>query len=187
MTNPEVLDTLDLLSEVIVPAHSSDDNLPALVICRMVNLSLEYGNSDGSCLAYLGLAMIAGPYSATTATPYLDSAGSAMTWSKSAGLKRFRARTYAVFGNVILPWTRHVRTGRDLIRRAFDAANEIADLTFAAVSRSYLVANLLASGDPLAEVEREAENGLAFQRKGRYGVSIDITATQLALIRTLRA
>ena len=36
------------------------------------------------------------------------------------------------FGNVVLPWTRHVRAGRDLLRRAFEAANKIGDLTYAA-------------------------------------------------------
>jgi PAS domain S-box-containing protein len=186
MTNPEVLDTLDLLSEVIVPTHSSDENLSALVICRMVNLSLEHGNSDGSCLAYLGLAMIAGPYFGNYSNTVFGFGRLGYDLVEQRGFKRFKARTYAVFGNVILPWTRHVRNGRDLIRRAFDAANEIVDLTFAAVSRSYLISNLLASGDPLAEVQREAENSLAFQRKARWGVAIDITATQLSLIRTLR-
>ena len=32
--------------------------------------------------------------------------------------------TYMSFGNLVMPWTRHIRTGRDLVRRAFDAANE---------------------------------------------------------------
>ena len=33
---------------------------------------------------------------------------------------------------LVLPWTRHVRAGRDLVRRAFEAANKNGDLTFAA-------------------------------------------------------
>ena len=102
------------------------------------------------------------------------------------GLERFRARVYAVFGNIIMPWTRHVRAGRDLIRRAFDAANEMGDLTWWAASRSLLVGNLLASGEQLVDVQREAEDSLAFLRKVRFGLVIDIVTTQLALIRTLR-
>src|SRR5260370_16304428 len=86
---------------------------------------------------------------------------------------------------MIMPCTRHVRAGRDLIRRAFDVANEMGDLTWAA-SRSLLVGNLLASGEQLAEVQREAEDSLAFPRKVRFGLVIDIVTTQLALIRTLR-
>jgi hypothetical protein len=46
--------------------------------------------------------------------------------------------------------------------------------------------NLLAAGDPLAEVQREAENGFEFAQKARFGIVIDIITAQLGLIRTLR-
>ena len=49
-----------------------------------------------------------------------------------------------------------------------------------------LVANLLATGRPLAEVEREAEHGLAFGRRARVGLVADVTSAQLAFIRNLR-
>ena len=61
------------------------------------------------------------------------------------------------FADRILPWAQHVRPSRDLLRRAFDSAQEVGDLTYAAYSRNVLVTNLLAAGDPLAEVQREAE------------------------------
>jgi len=185
MTNPNVLNTMHVLNEIIVPAHYCDDNLPPLIICRMVNLSLEHGNSDGSCVAYLGLAMIAGPLFGNYSSTALGFGQLGYDLVEQRGLKRFRARVYAVFGNIIMPWTRHVRAGRDLIRRAFDAANEMGDLTWAS-SRSLLVGNLLASGEQLVDVQREAEDSLAFLRKGRFGLVIDIVTAQLALIRTLR-
>src|ERR1700730_12511585 len=62
MSNPEVRATLDVLTEVVTPALFTDENLLSLVICRMVNLSLEHGNSDGSCFAYVWLGMILGPH-----------------------------------------------------------------------------------------------------------------------------
>ena len=61
MTNPDLLDVLDVFTEVVTPAMYIDENLSSLVICRMVNLSLEHGNSDGSCFAYVWFAIIAGP------------------------------------------------------------------------------------------------------------------------------
>ena len=109
-----------------------------------------------------------------------------MSWLSRRGLKRFQARTYMVFGSHVMPWTRHVRAGRDLMRRAFDVANKIGDLTFAAYSCSNLNTNLLAAGDPLVEVQREAENGLEFAQKARFGQVIDTITAQLGLIRTLR-
>jgi PAS domain S-box-containing protein len=185
MTNPDVLDTLDVLAELVTPALFSEENFCALVICRMVNLSLEHGNSDGSCFAYVMFAIIAGPrflnYNAGFRFGRLG-----YDLVEARGLKRFQARTYVFYGNVIMPWTRHVRTGRDLIRRAFDAANEIGDLACAAYSLNHLITNLIAAGDPLAEVQREVEHGLAFVQKVRFGVMIDNISTQLAFVLTLR-
>jgi len=185
MTNPDVLDVLDVLTEVVAPALFSDENLCSLVICRMVNLSLEHGNSDSSCFAYVWFAIIAGPRFGNYKDGFrFGRLGYDLV--EKHGLKRFQGRTYMSFGGVVVPWTRHVLAGRDLVRRAFDAANEMGDLTFAAYSRSQLNTNFLAAGDQLAEVQREAEDGLAFAQKLRFGLVIDQIAGHLGLVRTLR-
>jgi PAS domain S-box-containing protein len=102
------------------------------------------------------------------------------------GLKRFQARIYFNFGGLVTPWSRHVRGGRDLVRRAFETANQSGDLNFAAYCYAHLNTNLLAAGDPLDEVQGEAERGLAFALKMRFGLAIDRIRTQIGLIRTLR-
>jgi hypothetical protein len=89
------------------------------------------------------------------------------------------------FGSIILPWTTHVRSGRDLVRRAFEVANRIGDLTYATYACDMMITNLLAAGDPLVEVQREAERGLAFTQKASFGLIADVIATQLGLVRTL--
>jgi PAS domain S-box-containing protein len=185
MSNPEVRATLDVLTEVVTPALFTDENLLSLVICRMVNLSLEHGNSDGSCFAYVWLGMILGPHFGDYRAGFrFGRLGYDLV--EKRGLHRYQARAYMSFGNLVMPWTRHIRTGRDLVRRAFDAANKIGDLTFAAYSCNNLNTNLIATGDPLGDAQREAENGLAFARKARFGLVIDIITAQLGLIRTLR-
>ena len=60
ITNPDVLDVLDVFA-IVMAAMFTDANLHALVLCRMVSLSLEHGNSDASCFAYVSLGMVAGP------------------------------------------------------------------------------------------------------------------------------
>jgi PAS domain S-box-containing protein len=185
MSNPEVRATLDVLTEVVTPALFTDQNLLSLVICRMVNLSLEHGNSDGSCFAYVWLGMILGPHFGDYRAGFrFGRLGYDLV--EKRGLHRYQARAYMSFGNLVMPWTRHIQTGRDLVRRAFDAANKIGDLTFAAYSCNNLNTNLLATGDPLADVQREAENGLDFALKARFGLVIDIITAQIGLIRTLR-
>jgi len=85
-------------------------------------------------------------------------------------LEAFQARTYALFGSHVMPWAKHVRTCRNLLHRAFEAANEAGDLVFAAATCSTLNTNLLAAGDPLTEVQREAELGLEIAQKARFGL-----------------
>jgi hypothetical protein len=50
-----------VLTEALTPALFSDENMSSLVICRIVNLSLEHGISDASCFAFVWFAIIAGP------------------------------------------------------------------------------------------------------------------------------
>jgi PAS domain S-box-containing protein len=184
-SDPEWRATLDVLAQVVTPALFTDDNLLCRVLCRMANISLEHGNSGASCFAYVWLGMIAGPHFNDYPTGFrFGQLGFELV--ERRGLDRFKARVYMSFGNLVNPWTKHVRTGRPLVRRAFNTANEIGDLTFAAYSCNNLITNLLASGDPLPDIQREAEAGLAFARKIRFGLVIDIITSQLRLILTLR-
>ena len=185
MSDAAALSTMDVLTKVMAAAYFYDPNLSSLVICRMVNLSLEHGNSDGSCFAYVWLAVIAGPRFGNYKAGW-DFGRLGYELVEKRGLRRYQARSYLCFGNMVLPWIKHIRTARDLLRRAFDIANEMGDLTFAAYGCNYLVTNLIAAGDPLAEVQRQAENRIEFVRKARFTLMIDNLTVQLAFVRTLR-
>jgi len=185
MSDPASLATMDVLTKVSSPALFTDANLFSLVICRAVNLSLEHGSSDGSSFAYVYLGIIAGPHFGNYKAGFrFGRLGYELV--EKRGLRRFQVRTYVSFGNLVMPWTKHVKTSRDLLRREFEAANKIGDLTYAAYSCADLGTNLLAAGDPLVEVQREAEDGLEFAQKARFGLVIDRITGQLGLIRTLR-
>jgi hypothetical protein len=80
----------------------------------------------------------------------------------------------------------HVRSCRNMVHHAFEAANKNGDLTVATYCSTHLNADLLVAGDPLREVQREAEHGLAFAQKAQFGLVIDLITTQLVLIQTLR-
>ena len=167
MSDPASLATLDVLTKLVPPALFTDANLLCLVICRMVNLSLEHGNSDGSCFAYVWLGMIAGPRFGDYQAGVPLRPARLSTWSRQRGLTRFQARIYLVFGN-----RRHAldadMSGPAAICCAAPSRrrSKIGDLTFAAYSCNNLITNLLAAGDPLAEVQREAEHGLDVRAEG---------------------
>ncbi|MDN7177290.1 AAA family ATPase [Caballeronia sp. SEWSISQ10-4 2] len=185
MTDVESLATMDVLVKVMPAALFTDTNLWSLVVSRAVNLSLEYGNCDGSSSAYVRLGMIAaarfGHYKIGFQFGQLG-----YDLVERRGLKRFRARTYMHFGNIILPMARPLRDGRELIRRGLEAAKNTGDLICEAYCYTHMTTNLLIAGDPLTNVQREAEASLMFAQKAHFGFAIDVSATQLGLVRTLR-
>jgi PAS domain S-box-containing protein len=184
-SDPASLATLDVLTKLAVPALYTDANLLSLVSCRAVNLSLESGNCDASSLAYTLLGYVAGPrFGDYQAGFRFGQLGYDLV--EKRGLKRFQTRIFLNFGSGVIPWTRHVRNGRDLVRRALETANQSGDLNWEASCYAHLNTNLLAAGDPLDEVQREAERGLTFALKMRFRLAIDRVRTQLGLIRTLR-
>ena len=100
------------------------------------------------------------------------------------GLRRFQAGVYLNFGNMVMPWTRHIRTCCELIGRAFDAAQKTGDLVYARICSGLRVLNLLAVGDALADIEREAER--VHLGHMQLGTNLEIIGVALAIVRTLR-
>ena len=184
-TDAEFLDTLDVFSEIVTPTLFYDEHLMSLVVCRMVSLSLEHGNCDGSCFGYAWFSMLAGPQFNNYKDGYrFGQLGFDLV--EKRGLTRYQARTYITFANGVVPWAKHVATERDLLRRAFDLAYRAGDLTFAAYRGEQLVANYLVAGDSLVDVQTEAENGLAFGKRVGFGYVIQVCGSELGLVRTLR-
>jgi PAS domain S-box-containing protein len=185
MNDPDRRATMDVLTVLTSPALFTDLNLFRLVVCRMAALSLEHGNSDGSCLAYAWLGSILGTYFGDYQRGFrFGRLG--LDLVEKRGLDRLSARVYLVFAVHVAHWTQHLPSCRVFLQRAFDAAQRSGDLTYAAYSRYDLNTNLLASGDPLADVEHEVASALEFVGKVRFGLIADITTAQHRLVRTLR-
>jgi hypothetical protein len=175
MTDPDCRATLDVLSVFATPVWHANENLHDLVGAHMANLSLEHGNSDGSCHAYALLGRILGSnfgqYQAGFQFGEL-----AVDLIEKRGLHRFKARIYNTFGHHIPPWARHFARWPRLEPACFQRSQR----------KRRMIANHLAGGDPLEEVQREVEEGLEFTRKMRFDLVSDYIITALRLIRTLR-
>jgi PAS domain S-box-containing protein len=184
MEDPVSLATLDVLTKAIPPALFTNLNLLCLVVCRAVNLSLEQGNCDASCVAYEWLALVSGAVFGNYKAGFpFGSLGYELVDRRN--LKRYQGKTYLCFAG-LMPWSQHLRACADLAQRAFDVTVKDGDLTFAAYSRNVRNTYLLALGDPLADVQLEVDAGLVFASQARIGLVVDIILTQRAFIRTLR-
>ena len=185
MTDAVALATLDLLTALMPPAFFTDANLRSLVVLKAVELSLEWGHSEASCVHYVMFGAIAGALFGDYQTG-LRFCHIGIELAERRGLSRVQARTYLNYGNLVLTWTKHFRHAREAFRRAFETANGSGDITFAAFSCASLNVNFLAAGDPLSEAQREAEQGLRFATKANFAFLADIMKPQIGLIRMLR-
>ena len=88
------------------PATFTDRNLFPLILWRIVNFSLEHGNTDASCYAYVHGGVLAGVrFGNYKAGLRLGQLGYDLV--ERRGLRRFKARTHIGFGvyNVFLDQT----------------------------------------------------------------------------------
>jgi PAS domain S-box-containing protein len=184
MSDPDSLAAVDLLIRVAIPGYHFDSwYLFAVTVCTAASLGLERGHSDASCIAYPQLGHVANQFGEFDAGYRFGRLGCEL--AERPGLQRFQARTIETFG-FLLPWTQHVRKGREYLSRGFDIASRIGEISYAGYACAQLTTNYLMAGDPLSEVQEQAEHGLAFARRVGFGTIEGWILAQLALIRSLR-
>ena len=181
MNDPESVATLEVLLRIGVVAAILDENLNCMSICKAVNFCLKRGNCGGSAYAYVVLSRVAIGYFRDYKTAIrFGQVGVALI--EAHGLKRFAARTYAFYADLIVPWMKHVRTSIDVLRRAVDAAKKVGDITFVAYALFRLNSDLLIAGTRLSEVQAELGQSSSAQSK----FSSLMVSPQLALVCALR-
>jgi predicted ATPase/signal transduction histidine kinase len=161
MTDLEHRATMAVFSDFVTPALLTDLNLSNIVILAAVRLTLQHGICEESCYP---LACVFSVLNIRYADPKLGfrlaqfGVFLADRWPQL----RLSGRTLLVFGRFVTPWVRPIRSGLPFIRRGLEIALATGDLTWVTYAHHGLVALRLFSGDPLQEVCKEAEQGVAF-------------------------
>ncbi|OSI64664.1 MULTISPECIES: trifunctional serine/threonine-protein kinase/ATP-binding protein/sensor histidine kinase [Bradyrhizobium] len=183
MNDAGTLATMNVLSKLLPSGNYTDPNLNGMLLARMVNLSLEYGNCHESCVSYATLALATDFGDHSTAQRF---AQLSIDLVEKRGLDAFKARVYLRVGGAISPLMQGARFGRPLILQAWHETDKIGDVLYGSHCRSYALKCSIASGEPLAEVEREAAEGLDFAQKTGSGFVFAIILNKFYLARRLR-
>lgn len=154
--DPSVLAAMQLLAVVSTPAYLTSPRLFPIIICEMMDLILEHGNSAWSSEALLGWAaiQIAG-FNAIARGFAIGSAAPRVI--ETLGVAGRRGRTHVIFGLLVRHWVEPLRDTIEPMRDAARHALEHGDLTYASAGAVTHTYNMLLSGRPLAEVQETAE------------------------------
>jgi PAS domain S-box-containing protein len=184
MTDPQLQAAMKLLSVLTPPAYFTDLHLFSLLVCRMVNVSMENGTSGASAHAFGILGHILGPVFHRYSEGYRFAKLACDLVEKHVFIA-YQAKVYHAM-SLAAQWTESITTAIDFNRATFRTAIETGDLTFACYSMCQSVHELLLRNDPLDAVWRESERGLDFIRKAGFRDMADAIVSQQRFIATMQ-
>src|ERR1700687_3512486 len=183
MPDPELQAAMQVLSALLIPASFPDIPLFCLLVCRIVNVTMQHGTSGPSAHAYGRLGTILGP----VFHRYRDAhsfAKLACDLVEKHGFIAYQGRAYTSMGLLAL-WTQPITTAIDFNRTACRTATETGDLPSACYCMVRSVSGLLLRNDPLDAVWRESEKSLDFVRKaGARDLADAIVSEQRIIARS---
>lgn len=175
---------MEVLQQMVAPAVFTDQNLLGVVLLRMANLSMQHGNCDASCYAYVCLNMVVGVRFGDYPSGYAFGKLSFELVEKR-GLNRFKDRVYLCFGAAVVPWVTHVEAGRTWVQSALDISRQTGNLTYEIYSSEEMITLRLIAADPLADVLVQANEFLVNAQRAGFEFGSAMITGQICLMRYL--
>jgi predicted ATPase/signal transduction histidine kinase len=184
MTDPELQAAMQVLSNLAEVSWFTDFHLYCMVVCRMVNISMQYGMNGPSAHGYACLGSILGPAFHRFGEGYCLSR-LAYNLVEKHGFTAYQTKVYHDVANVSR-WTQPIASAMELRRAVTRIATETGDLTYACYSMHQSITGLLLRNEPLDAVWRESEMALDFARRAKFRDVVDLIVSQQRFIAAMQ-
>ncbi len=153
MTDDKLLATMRIYSSMSSSAYLSNPNVFALLVAKAVNLSIQYGNTPDSTLAYADYGvLLCGAGEIELGYQFGQLSLALLNHLKA---KRFKASVLLPVNASIRHWKEPLRNTLNSLLEAYKAGLESGDLEFAALSSHIYCYHLYLVGEELSEVKRQ--------------------------------
>jgi predicted ATPase/signal transduction histidine kinase len=163
MTDPRMLAVAKILMRLFSPAYVGNPELFLLIVCHMVRLSLEYGNTPLSALAYAAYGFILVSKAEDIDKGY-EFGRLALNLVERLHARDIQASVLYMVNGFVRFWKDHVKDTLDPSLEAYKIALETGAVEFAALSAFSYNFKSYWSGKNLAELESDLT---------RYGAIIE--------------
>ncbi|MDZ8185757.1 MAG: AAA family ATPase [Nostoc sp. ChiSLP02] len=154
MTNPDKLAALSLLSSLSIAAYLGAPELIPLVVCKQVNLCVEYGNAPVSPHTYSLYGFLLCGVVGDIERGY-QFGQLALNLVAKLNAKKVSAKTYQLVYIFIQHWKEHVSNTLETFRSNYSRGLEIGDLEYAAYGAFGYCSQQYWAAKQLAAIEQE--------------------------------
>ncbi|MDZ8056286.1 MAG: AAA family ATPase [Aulosira sp. ZfuVER01] len=156
MTDPVYLAAMEILVTVVTASHQSVSPLFPLIVCKQIDLSLEYGNSPASASSYSWFGLIQASPSGNLDLCYQagEVALRLIATRPNDGLK---AKTMNITHAFVMHWKRHGRNELQPLLQTHQIGLETGELEHGAYALYNYTGISFAIGRNLSEMEQETE------------------------------
>lgn len=164
LADPRLLVAVRVLNSMAAPAYFLDANLYIALVVRMLNLSLQHGNSNVSSYSYALFGMISGSVLGDYAAG-MRFGELAIRIERRYGNPDVVAKVQMIVGNFVNPWRNPVRTNLEYLKYGYKEGRAAGDLIYAGYCAVCIVYAMLAQGESLDGLYRESHRYLEFLRQ----------------------
>jgi len=184
VTDRELQAAMQVLSILAEVSWFTDFSFYCMLVCRMVNLSMQHGMSGPSAHGYACLGSMLGPAFHLYGEGY-RTARLACELVEKHGFTAYQTKVHHDLAAVSL-WTQPITNAIELRRAVTRGATETGNLTYACYSMHQSITGLLLRNDPLDAVWRESEMALDFARRAKFRDAADLIVSQQRFIAAMQ-
>ena len=165
-TDPAVIATIGLLVDLLPCTFVARTELYPWLMYKAINLSLQYGNTEKSCVAYSGYAVILASRLGDLENGYAFSE-LALHLNDKFNDVRMKGPLLFLHGNYFNFWRQSFSANIPIMETAFRSCLEVGDLVWAGYSAYRTIWQLVEKGDCLETVQKAANRYATFAQQSR--------------------
>ena len=176
---------MGLLAHCLPAAYTTEQDAYGLICCKMIRLSLEWGNSPFSARGYGSFAAIL----SGTPARYEDAyrfAKLGVDLCHKLNAPSVLPAAYFLWALFSSHWIKPIAESAELFRRSVESGLQSGDHQHASLSANRRISNLLFSGMPLPELREEANATMELLQRIGDTNSMEYLRPQIQLLEWLR-
>jgi predicted ATPase/GAF domain-containing protein/tRNA A-37 threonylcarbamoyl transferase component Bud32 len=152
---------MNLMIGTVTAAYMYNTDLMILVVLKMVNISLVYGNSNVSSYAYAAMAMILG-FGLGDYEKGFELGKVALKINEKFNNTKLKCKVNFIFATLVSHWQTHCKTDINLLINNFKYGMEAGDLLYSGYSVNHLLIKMFTMGENLDNIYKLAKNYSGF-------------------------